>query len=192
MIKKIFRKGVCAAVALTLALSVFVPASFASAPKLKDVEYKGNGRVEVEFRGDVRYKNYKITVRDNNGNKYGTRVVERDSDELEFVVKNYKVGKTYTVKVSGVRKVGTTKYGTVVGQFTIKKTIGKAKAKNIALNNFYNKYNGSKSKIDEVDVDYKSKSNRYVVSIETVREVEYDYYISATSGKIVKVVIDRD
>lgn len=192
MKKNILRKGIATAVALVLSLSVMVPASFAYAPAKESVKYKGNGVVEVDFRSDVRYKDSKVTVKDEEGNRYEVRVIERDDDEIKFKVKNFKVGQKYTFKISGIKKVRTNSYGTVKGTFTIKKTIGKAKAKEIAIKHFVNKLGIAKSKIAEIDVEYQGAKNRYEVSIETVRDVEYQYYIGAKSGKIIKVIKDVD
>ena len=76
------------AVAL-LVIAQILPVS-AAAPKKESVEYKGNGRVDVEFRTKVNYKNTSVTVKDSSGKRYSAYIVDKDSDDLEFRIKNFK------------------------------------------------------------------------------------------------------
>ena len=62
-----------------------------AAPQLQKTKYEKNGKVEVDFKGRVQYKNVKVTVKDSAGKAYSAYITDRDDDELEFVVKNYKV-----------------------------------------------------------------------------------------------------
>ena len=108
-------------VVLVMALQMFSVMAIA-APTVEKVKGKKNGEVEVDFYGKVSYKNLKVTVKDSNGKKYSVRITERDDDELEFKIKNYKAGKKYTYVISGVRQRGEKKYGKVRGVVTIPKT----------------------------------------------------------------------
>lgn len=94
-----------------------VPA-FAS-PKIKEAEYEGNGRVEVDFRTKVKYKNVKVVVTDTKGNKYTTKINRKDNDDLTFTIKKFKKGLTYKYTIKGVKKKSEKNYGQVIGKITI-------------------------------------------------------------------------
>ena len=134
--KKIFKRTTVWVTAMTLALGMaVVPASAASktAPSIQDVDYSANGVVEVEFKDNVKYKKAKVTVKDNKGKSYKTKVVNKDSDDIKFKINKVKKNRTYTFKIKGVKKVGTSKFVTVKGKVKApkknvnkKKLIGKA------------------------------------------------------------------
>ena len=90
-----------------------------AAPKVKKAEYEGKGRVEVDFKSKVKYKNVKVTVKDNKGATYSTTINEKDNDDLTFTIKNFKTGRTYTYTISGVKKNNERSYGKVTGKVTI-------------------------------------------------------------------------
>lgn len=90
-----------------------------AAPKVKKAEYEGKGRVEVDFNSMVKYKNVKVTVKDNKGATYSTTINEKDNDDLTFTIKNFKTGRTYTYTISGVKKNNESSYGKVTGKVTI-------------------------------------------------------------------------
>ena len=90
-----------------------------AAPKVRKAEYEGKGRVEVDFNSKVRYKNVKVTVKDNKGAGYSTKINEKDDDDLTFTINNFKTGSTYTYTISGVRKNGEKNYGSVTGKVSI-------------------------------------------------------------------------
>lgn len=90
-----------------------------AAPKVKKAEYEGKGRVEVDFNSKVKYKNVKVTVKDNKGATYSTKINEKDNDDLTFTIKNFKTGRTYTYTISGVKKNNESSYGKVTGKVTI-------------------------------------------------------------------------
>lgn len=90
-----------------------------AAPKVKKAEYEGKGRVEVDFNSKVKYKNVKVTVKDNKGATYSTTINEKDDDDLTFTIKNFKTGRTYTYTISGVKKNNESSYGKVTGKVTI-------------------------------------------------------------------------
>lgn len=105
---------------LMLVLTMSGTAVFAaSAPTIKDADYEGAGRVEVEFTGKVAWKNASVTVKDTAGKKYTATVIEKDSDEIEFKIKNYKRNTTYKFTIKGVAKKGTTSYTSVSGKVKI-------------------------------------------------------------------------
>lgn len=86
-------------------------------PSIESTEYEGRGRVEVDFRGRVQYKNAKVTVKDSSGKSYSASITSKDSDDLTFKVKSIKSDKKYTFKISGIRLKGTGSYTSVSGSF---------------------------------------------------------------------------
>ena len=110
---------------LTLALfAVFtslLTSTVLAAPKIKELEYEGSGLVDVEFKTDVVCKNLKITVRDADGNTYGTKIKKKESDNLRFKVLSYKSGREYRFTVSGIRAKSEKTYGKIKGTFVIPK-----------------------------------------------------------------------
>ena len=107
-------------VALVMALAMLLMAlpAMADAPVIEKIEYEGNGRVEVEFARDVKYKNSKVKVTDWNGKKMDVTVKERDEDSVTFRIDGVKAGKEYDFTISGVKVRGTSGYGKVKGSFT--------------------------------------------------------------------------
>lgn len=106
--------------ALTLVLTMSGTAVFAaSAPTVKKAEYEGSGRVEVEFSGKVAWKNASVTVKDTAGKSYTATIIEKDNDEIDFRIKNYKKNTTYKYTIKGVAKKGTTSYTKVTGKVKI-------------------------------------------------------------------------
>ena len=192
MVKNV-KKSISLILVLGLILSLTSVNVFAAAPKKEEVKYLGNGKVEVEFYGDVQWSGKtKVKVKDGQGKSYKVSVISKDDDEIKFRVKGYKAGKTYSFKISKVRKEHTKKYGTVKGKFSIpkksKKNISKATARNIALNDAAKRY-GVTSNIYDYDVEsdyYKSKSV-YDIDFETRSdgvEKEFEYIIQKSNGKI--------
>ncbi len=115
--KKKMRAFICTLMIMLWVTATAVPA-FAS-PKIKEAEYEGNGRVEVDFRTKVKYKNVKVVVTDTKGNKYTTKINRKDNDDLTFTIKKFKKGLTYKYTIKGVKKRNEKKYGQVTGKITI-------------------------------------------------------------------------
>lgn len=183
---------------LTVALLVFaqiIPVN-AAAPKKESVEYKGNGKVEVEFRTKVNYKNTKVTVKDSSGSRYSAYIVDKDSDDLEFRIKNFKKGKTYSFTIDGIRKRGTVKYSSVSGTVKIPKAtadIGKSKAYSIAVSDAASKYGADAKTAELISSQLDRDDGRKVYEIDFKASVngsvmEFEYEIDASSGRI----LDRD
>ena len=86
MKKGILKKITAAALAASMVMSMGAVSSFAagntasssSSPKIEEVDYEGNGRVDVDFYGKVKYKNVKVTVKDTAGKKYTAKVTAKD------------------------------------------------------------------------------------------------------------------
>jgi len=66
------------------------------------VEYDGYGRVEVDFRKNVRYNEAKVDVQDSSGASLPAVILDRDEDDLDFVVENLVPGETYSFTITGV------------------------------------------------------------------------------------------
>ena len=90
-----------------------VSAFAATAPTVEDTEYKGKGRVEVEFQGKVSWKDAKVVVKDLDGKSYKTSIIEKDSDDIYFRIKDYQKNRTYKITIKGVKVKGTTGYTSV-------------------------------------------------------------------------------
>lgn len=112
------RRIIAALIALSAILPAAQPALAASA-SIKKTEYEGAGRVEIDFRKDVQYKNLKLTVKDSSGKTYAAKVLEKDEDDLTFQVQNVQPGKKYSYTLSGVRAGRSGKYGKVSGKFSV-------------------------------------------------------------------------
>ena len=90
-------------------------------PLIKEIEYdKKDRELEIDFVKRVQYKNLKVTVTDASGKSYSCRIDEKNSRELELVVKGMKAGMKYTVSISGIRAAGSTAYTTISGTFRFK------------------------------------------------------------------------
>ncbi len=85
---------------------------------IKDIEYDAEDReLSVDFAQRVKYKNPKATIKDSSGKVYSSRIVERDSDDMEIRVNGLKVGSRYTVYISGVSNRDANSYKTVSKTF---------------------------------------------------------------------------
>lgn len=107
--------------ALTFAGADQAEAAKSKAPKIQKAIYDENGEVDVDFAQDVEYGKTKVKVTDSSGKSYKAVITEKDEDDLDFTVKNFKAGKKYTFKITKVRRAGTSKYYTVKGSFKIPK-----------------------------------------------------------------------
>ena len=179
--------------AAVMVMTAVIPAS-AAAPKKESTEYKGKGKVEVEFTSKVYYKKSKVTVKDTSGKKYTACIYDRDSDDMKFKIKNYKTGKTYKYTISGVKKRGTAKYGKVSGKVTIpaaKSQITADKAYNIALEDAKTRY-GADTKTAKLLKNHKDYDDgiyeyeiEFTASADGVTK-EFEYSINASTGKILE------
>lgn len=91
-----------------------------SKPAIKEVEYKGKGKVEVDFYGKVQYKNPKVVVK-GNGKTYKAKIVDLDDDDLDFKTSARKTGKKYKFTIKGIKKRGVGSYTSVSGYYRVDK-----------------------------------------------------------------------
>lgn len=145
----------------TLTLTVKVPAATTTKKVTvkkvsvdidNDDHDKYKTEIEVDFASDVTWRsNAKITsVKDNKGNTYTGILTEKDDDECEIYIKNIKYGRTYTIKISGVKAKGAASYQTIT-------VTAKVPAKT------------NKLTVKEVDYDVDRKNGK------TVYTVEFDF-----------------
>lgn len=93
---------------------VTIPKS-AGSVKIKRVSYEPeDSKLELGFSNEVEWKNAKITVR-NGSTNYVRSISGKSSKEIKVLVKKLTMGTTYTITISGIRRKGTSKYGTVTG-----------------------------------------------------------------------------
>lgn len=192
-----------------LMLGVSVSPTFASAPSKEEVKYEGNGVVEVEYHGKVKYKKAKVVVKDTKGKKYSVKLIKKGKDETKFKIKNLKKGKTYKFTIKGVKKAGTKKYGKVSGKVyvpaakkaTAKKVVSQAvdaaKAKQIALKDAASRYGIDTSKIFAFKSERDRDDGRYEYEIEfkCIKNgvvYEYEYDILESNGSIIKAKQEID
>lgn len=176
-----FVSGIATAMLLAFGLTL-APVSAYSAPSIEDVEYEGNGRVDVEFWQDVSYRNCKVKVKDTKGNSYKTTILERDDDGITFRIKKYKTGRTYNFTVKGVKVWGTDKYKSVKGKVKIP-SAGKVVVRNV-------EYDGEDR---QVEFEFKGKvkwSNDAKVTI-TKNGRNYSNGIIDWDNDSVEVSVDR-
>ena len=74
-----FRTALCMILIMMWVMATAIPAM--AAPRVKEAQYQGYGKVEVDFSSDVKFKNVKVTLKDNKGEKYSATNIKRiDSD----------------------------------------------------------------------------------------------------------------
>ncbi|MBR2188709.1 MAG: hypothetical protein IJ860_04790 [Eubacterium sp.] len=134
MLFKKIKPRLRSAAVLGCILSMLTPVSaqlVCAAPGIEEASYERKGIVEVDFLTRVQYNHVKVTVKDSSGKAYKAVIVDKDSDDIDFQVKNYKEGKKYTYKITGIRARGEKKYGSVSGTFRIPKKTAKPQPKEI-------------------------------------------------------------
>jgi hypothetical protein len=182
---KKMRALICMLTIMIWIMATAVPAM--AAPSVKEAEYEGNGRVEVEFKTKVSYKDLKVTVKDSKGKTYTAKIIEKDNDDLTFVIKGYKTGRTYTYTISGIKKKSESKYGKLTGKVTIPAAITAPKVKKV-------KYDAGDKEVEfkfTTHVEWKSPKvtisdgkNNYVVKILEKDDDEIEVKVkNLTKGK---------
>ena len=183
------------ALAMAFSTLLVMPVS-AAAPQKKSIKYEGYGKVELEFRSKVQWKNAKVTVKDSTGKAYSVKILNKDNDEIEFKILQFKQGQKYTCTVSGVRQGRSGSYGKVSGSVTIPTTkVSESKAVSIALNDAVKKYKIKKADAKGIDLDISRYRGKKVFEIEfrakkNGRMYEFEYKVDPATGKILKREID--
>ena len=183
------------AFAMAFSTLLVMPVS-AAAPQKKSIKYEGYGKVELEFRSKVQWKNAKVTVKDSTGKAYSVKILNKDNDEIEFKILQFKQGQKYTCTVSGVRQGRSGSYGKVSGSVTIPTTkVSESKAVSIALNDAVKKYKIKKADAKGIDLDISRYRGKKIFEIEfrakkNGRMYEFEYKVDPATGKILKREID--
>ena len=157
MLKRLVSLALAAMLAMALAVS-----ALAAAPKVKNVEYEGGKKVEVEFIGRVSWRRPKVTVKDSSGRRLSARIVDRDGDDIDFAVSGLKAGGKYTFTLTGVRAGCSGKYGTVKGRFTVPAKVAIRKVK----------YDAEDRELD-IDFNGKVRYSDVAVSVKDAAGKEY-------------------
>lgn len=89
-------------------------------PFIKEIDYDRKDKdLEIEFVKRMQYKNLKVTIKDSDGKVVRCRIDEKNAKEIELdILGTMKVGKTYTVTISGIRTGGSGSYTTITSRFT--------------------------------------------------------------------------
>lgn len=183
------------AFAMAFSTLLVMPVS-AAAPQKKSIKYEGYGKVELEFRSKVQWKNAKVTVKDSTGKAYSVKILNKNNDEIEFKILQFKQGQKYTCTVSGVRQGRSGSYGKMSGSVTIPTTkVSESKAVSIALNDAVKKYKIKKADAKGIDLDISRYRGKKVFEIEfrakkNGRMYEFEYKVDPATGKILKREID--
>lgn len=170
----------------------------ASVPAILRAKHEGKGKIEVDFRQRVNYRNLKVTVKDMSGKQYSVKVVDRDNNDIDFRIGNYKRGKTYKFVISGIRKVGTSRYGSVSGRVKIaaaSSQITKTKALQIAKSHAKSRWGAASYYDVDVERDTYAGKGVWEVSFESRsgnRLYDYEYQITRISGKILHIERELD
>lgn len=92
-----------------------------NAIQVRSVEYdssdtkNGMAELEVKFSTRVQWKKSSAvtSIKDNTGNTYDGWIKDRDDDDCEIAIENLKAGRTYTIKIKGIKVRGTNGYRTL-------------------------------------------------------------------------------
>ena len=112
------KKRMMAMLLAAVLLALCAAPAMAAAPKIKKTEYEGNGVVEVDFTSrKVTYKSAKVVVKAPGGKTLTAKIIDKDSDDIEFKVTGLAANTKYTYTISGVRAGKSGSYGKVSGSF---------------------------------------------------------------------------
>ena len=118
--------------ALALMLTCAAPGlSALAAGSIRNTEYSGDGRVEIEFDSSVSYDELKVSVSDAEGGQRTVSVLEKGSDELVFAIMDYKAGQTYTYTIEGIKVKDDANSVKLSGDITIPSSYGVVPVKEV-------------------------------------------------------------
>ena len=98
---------------------------------IEETDYEGNGKVELDFKGKVRYKKVRLTVKNAKGKKVKASITKKGAEELEFVIRRPEQDETYSFTISGIRGKKDKKFGKVTGKIYIPVRIGNVSVETI-------------------------------------------------------------
>lgn len=117
-----------------------------------------DGEVDVDFISRVTwsYDARVVSVKDNKGKSYRGYLTDRDDDDCEIFIHKMKYGRTYKIRISGIKKLGSLSYKTI----TVKVKVP-ARKKSVAV------------KKVEYDSDYDDGRMEYTVSIDFKHDIRH-------------------
>lgn len=131
--------------------------------KVKKVTYdtdNGQKELEIDFSTRVTWKSTaKVSsIKDNKGVKYSGTLVDRDDDECDIVIPKLKTGRTYTIKITGIKKRGTSGYRTLTLTAKVPSASStsnqKVAVKKVEVDTDNSDYDGYKT---EIEIDFTTK-----------------------------------
>ena len=148
--------------------------SFA-ATSVKKVNYLGGGQVEISFASKTTYKSLKISITDNAGTSYKSKVSSKSSNKVSFKIYNYKTGKNYRVEISGLKNGNASASFQIISQ---KKaiSIAKKKAKILGATKFNN--------VEAESTKYRGTAV-WKVTFDS-NGANYTYHIQQQTGKVLR------
>ena len=102
-----------------LTLKVKIPTQGSSSQKVMvakvSVSDDNDSEIDVKFASKVLWKrNAKVvSVKDNKGRSYKGYLTDKDDDDCEIYIHNMRYGRTYKIKISGIKAIGASAYKTI-------------------------------------------------------------------------------
>lgn len=121
--------------------------------------------IDIKFTSKVNWKNGATvkSVVDDKGKSYKGYLTEKDSDDCEVYIKNMKYGRTYTIKISGIKARNASSYGTLTVKVTVPKQTHKLQVKHVEYDEDFD-YGTTKYEVSfEFNKDVMHKSNSYII-----------------------------
>jgi len=118
----------------------------------------GRKTLEVDLRTDVDWKSPKITVKDTKGISYRAYLRDRDDDDFDIYIPGVRFGRSYNIKVSGIKKENTRYYKTLNIKVSVPSyTVSSLKVKDVD-------YDSDDRELDfEFNKSTLRKSGRYII-----------------------------
>lgn len=86
-----------------------------------DDEDRYGSEIDIKFNTEVEWKrNAKVSsIKDNKGKSYKGVLNDKDDDSCEVYIKNMTYGRTYTIKISGIKVKGASSYTTITAKVKV-------------------------------------------------------------------------
>lgn len=100
---------------------------------------EADGEVDVKFASKVlwKYDAEVISVKDNKGKKYRGYLTDTDDDECELYIDGMKYGRTYTIRISGIKERGASAYKTVAIKVKVRAQKNSLRVKRVTYDEDY-------------------------------------------------------
>lgn len=138
-----------------------------------DDEDRYGCEIDIKFNTDVVWKsNAKVSsIKDNKGKSYKGVLNDRDDDSCEVYIKNMTYGRTYTIKISGIKVKGASSYTTVTAKVKVpNKEVSSLTVKKVEYEEDYDNDYDDDDYDDDYDYDDKEE---YKVKIEFRGKVRF-------------------